>query len=90
MSNANEVADTATPLHCYSCYTALRLARFGDELRNMQIALHRRLTGVATSDQHSCVGERYEEDATMDAFDHILHWKLTHGSHPFPGKDGGT
>jgi len=26
----------------------------------------------------------------MDAFDHILHWKLTHGSHPFPGKDGGT
>src|SRR5215207_11389817 len=27
---------------------------------------------------------------TMDAFSHILHWKLTHGSHPFPGKDGGT
>ena len=26
----------------------------------------------------------------MDAFDHILHWKLTHGSHAFPGKDGGT
>jgi len=26
----------------------------------------------------------------MDAFDHILHWKLTQGSHPFPGKDGGT
>jgi hypothetical protein len=26
----------------------------------------------------------------MDAFDHILHWKLTHGSHLFPGKDGGT
>ena len=26
----------------------------------------------------------------MDAFDHLLHWKLTHGSHPFPGKDGGT
>jgi hypothetical protein len=26
----------------------------------------------------------------MDAFDHILQWKLTHGSHPFPGKDGGT
>jgi len=26
----------------------------------------------------------------MDAFDHILHWKLTNGSHPFPGKDGGT
>jgi hypothetical protein len=26
----------------------------------------------------------------MDAFDHILHWKLTHGSHPFPGRDGGT
>src|SRR5215218_1102602 len=24
---------------------------------------------------------------TMDGFDHILHWKLTHGSHPFPGKD---
>jgi hypothetical protein len=26
----------------------------------------------------------------MDAFDHILRWKLTHGSHPFPGTDGGT
>ena len=26
----------------------------------------------------------------MDAFDHILHWKLTDGSHRFPGKDGGT
>ena len=26
----------------------------------------------------------------MDGFDHILHWKLTHGSHPFPGKNGGT
>jgi len=26
----------------------------------------------------------------MDAFSHILHWKLTDGSHPFPGKDGGT
>ena len=24
----------------------------------------------------------------MDAFGHILHWKLTHRSHPFPGKDG--
>jgi hypothetical protein len=35
-------------------------------------------------------GERYEEDATMDALNHILHWKLTLGSHPFPGKDGGT
>jgi hypothetical protein len=27
-----------------------------EELRNMQIALHRRLTVIATSDQHSCVG----------------------------------
>src|SRR5215216_2058061 len=26
----------------------------------------------------------------MDAFGHILNWKLTQGSHPFPGKDGGT
>ena len=26
----------------------------------------------------------------MVAFDYILHWKLTQGSHPFPGKDGGT
>jgi hypothetical protein len=26
----------------------------------------------------------------MDSFDHILNWKLTQGSHPFPGKDGGT
>src|SRR5215208_5131350 len=28
--------------------------------------------------------------ATMDGFDHILNWKLKVGSHPFPGKDGGT
>jgi hypothetical protein len=26
----------------------------------------------------------------MDGFDHILNWKLKAGSHPFPGKDGGT
>ena len=26
----------------------------------------------------------------MDHFDHILNWKLQQGSHPFPGKDGGT
>jgi len=26
----------------------------------------------------------------MDGFDHILNWKLKCGSHPFPGKDGGT
>ena len=26
----------------------------------------------------------------MDGFDHILNWKLQPGSHPFPGKDGGT
>jgi hypothetical protein len=26
----------------------------------------------------------------MDAFDHILNWKLKQGSHPFPGNDGGT
>jgi hypothetical protein len=28
--------------------------------------------------------------ATMERFDHILNWKLKQGSHPFPGKDGGT
>src|ERR671921_453043 len=28
--------------------------------------------------------------AVMDHFDHILNWKLKVGSHPFPGKDGGT
>ncbi len=26
----------------------------------------------------------------MDAFDHVLNWKLKQGSHPFPGPDGGT
>ena len=26
----------------------------------------------------------------MDGFDHLLHWKLKAGSHPFPGPDGGT
>src|SRR5215210_8867055 len=28
--------------------------------------------------------------ATMDGFDHILNWTLQVGSHPSPGKDGGT
>ncbi len=28
--------------------------------------------------------------ATMDGFDHLLNWKLKAGSHPFPGRDGGT
>jgi hypothetical protein len=28
--------------------------------------------------------------ATMDGVDHILNWTLKVGSHPFPGKDGGT
>ena len=28
--------------------------------------------------------------AVMEAFDHILNWKLKRGSHQFPGKDGGT
>src|SRR5215204_1546134 len=26
----------------------------------------------------------------MEGFDHILNWKLKAGSHPFPGKHGGT
>ena len=26
----------------------------------------------------------------MDSFDHILNWRLKHGSHTFPGQDGGT
>ena len=26
----------------------------------------------------------------MGDFDHILNWRLKEGSHPFPGKDGGT
>ena len=26
----------------------------------------------------------------MDAFHHLLNWKLKRGSHRFPGKDGGT
>src|SRR5215213_8392284 len=26
----------------------------------------------------------------MEGFDHVLNWKLKVGSHPFPGKDGGT
>ena len=28
--------------------------------------------------------------ANIYGFDHILNWKLKNGSHPFPGKDGGT
>src|SRR3712207_7804159 len=30
------------------------------------------------------------KEANMEAFDHILNWKLKRGSHQFPGKDGGT
>lgn len=30
------------------------------------------------------------DGVVMDAFDHILNWKLIQGSHPFPGKDGAT
>jgi hypothetical protein len=26
----------------------------------------------------------------MDSFGHILNWRLQHGSHTFPGQDGGT
>jgi hypothetical protein len=26
----------------------------------------------------------------MEGFDHLLNWKLKAGSHPFPGKEGGT
>src|SRR3712207_4130182 len=26
----------------------------------------------------------------MHTFDHLLNWTLKKGSHPFPGKDGGT
>src|SRR5829696_1658319 len=26
----------------------------------------------------------------MDSFSHILNWRLQHGSHTFPGQDGGT
>jgi hypothetical protein len=26
----------------------------------------------------------------MEGFEHVLNWKLKQGSHPFPGKDGGT
>jgi hypothetical protein len=26
----------------------------------------------------------------MEAFEHILNWKLKRGSHPFPGREGGT
>jgi hypothetical protein len=26
----------------------------------------------------------------MDSFGHILNWQLKHGSHTFPGQDGGT
>src|SRR3712207_5967822 len=28
--------------------------------------------------------------SAVDHFDHILNWTLKVGSHPFPGKDGGT
>jgi hypothetical protein len=28
--------------------------------------------------------------AAMECFDPLLNWKLKRGSHPFPGKDGGT
>src|SRR3712207_6760727 len=30
------------------------------------------------------------KEANMEAFSHILNWKLKRGSHKFPGPDGGT
>src|SRR3954449_813601 len=33
----------------------------------------------------ACLGQ-----LAMDQFDHILNWTLKPGSHPFPGRDGGT
>jgi hypothetical protein len=40
-------------------------------------------------DEH-WVQQRLVREAAMRDFDHILNWKLKAGSHPFPGKDGGT
>jgi hypothetical protein len=40
-------------------------------------------------DEH-CVGAVLARKAAMHDFDYILNWKLKAGSHPFPGKDGGT
>src|SRR4051812_1040382 len=48
-----------------------------------------RLTGEMRRDHHPGVGGA-TRTATMDDFDHILNWKLKAGSHPFPGKVGGT
>src|SRR5215207_91857 len=47
------------------------------------------LTAEVSRDHHSCWGVSLRM-AAMDGFDHILNWKLKEGSHPFPGKDGGT
>src|SRR5215207_1203702 len=48
-----------------------------------------RLTPARVTDQSARVGV-CPRMVTMDGFDHILNWKLQLGSHPFPGKDGGT
>jgi hypothetical protein len=46
------------------------------------------LTGITPKNQLLAWGR--QKEATMGKFDHILNWKLKKGSHPFPGKDGGT
>src|SRR5215207_11245193 len=48
-----------------------------------------RLTPARVTDQSARVGV-CPRTVAMDGFDHILNWKLKEGSHPFPGKDGGT
>jgi len=45
------------------------------------------IDNIRTGDDHPYGGMRM---VAMDGFDHILNWKLKAGSHPFPGKDGGT
>src|SRR3954462_15777895 len=48
------------------------------------------LTESNAEDHHPEQGAHVEGTSAMDGFDHILNWELKAGSHPFPGRDGGT
>jgi hypothetical protein len=61
----------------------------GDDLR--PLSLRTRKERLAAALQSPPAAIRYVEHLDGNRpCDHILNWKLKEGSHPFPGKEGGT
>src|SRR3954469_11104610 len=65
------------------CYEGRTSSRALDTVQSADV------DAPAWSSHAGCVGACLGQLA-MDQFDHILNWTLQPGSHPFPGKDGGT